>query len=151
MATTAEQHAPQPVPEPSVLYRVASIPLVKDSLAAVHASLAANTYTRTPYAHAQAITLSALQYSEPIASKLSPILARADGYANKAVDIVESRYPYPFKTPTENILSDIKQQRDHAYGVAEKTIEEKVKVPVVHVAEGIDQVSVPLIYCLIVH
>ncbi|KAI0312171.1 lipid droplet-associated perilipin protein [Amylostereum chailletii] len=135
----------QPVPEPTFLYRVASIPLVKDSLAAVHASLQANTYTRTPYTHAQALTLSVLHYGEPLVAPLSPILVRADGFANKAVDVVEAKYPYPFKTPTENIFEDIKERRDHARDVAEKTIDERVKAPAVNVVQGIDKRFAPLV------
>ncbi|KAI0298638.1 hypothetical protein B0F90DRAFT_679991 [Multifurca ochricompacta] len=89
---TEDQSAPS-APELTVLNRVASTPLVNDSLSAVRASLVSNPRTHSPYNTAQALSSTALRYSEPITTKLAPIIARANDDANKGLDAVESRNP----------------------------------------------------------
>lgn len=138
MAETQTQPAS---PEITILNRVASIPLVADSLGAVHQTLSTNPYTRSPYATAQGLSKAALGYTEPLQKTIAPLLVRADGLANKGFDAVESRYPYPFKTPTEDIVKDLKGRSDQARDIANKTIDEKVRTPAMNVAQGIDQVS----------
>lgn len=145
MATTTETETPIPpasAPQLTVLTRVASIPLISDSLAAVHSTLATNAYTKTPYEAAQALGSRAYKVSEPIQARLAPVIVRADGYANKAVDVVESKYPYPFHAPTEEIYGTLRQHSEHAYGAANKTIDDRVKAPAFGIAQGIDQVSI---------
>lgn len=144
MATQTEtKPTAQAAPELTVLTRVGSIPFVASSLDTIHSTLSTNTYTRTPYATATGISKAAYGWTEPIQKTLAPVLVRADGLANKGLDIVESRYPYPFKTPTEDIVKDIKGCGDSAKGYASKTIDEKVKTPVYSAAQGIDQVRTP--------
>ncbi|KAI0064245.1 hypothetical protein BV25DRAFT_1882239 [Artomyces pyxidatus] len=143
MAT--ETQSAEPAPELTILHRVASIPLVNDSLSAVHTSLSSNPYLSSPYTTAQAISNSAIRYSEPLAARLAPILVRADGFANKGLDAVESRYPYPFKTPTDDILNDLKTRQENAKGAASKAYDERVLTPAYNVAEGIDQRFTPLV------
>lgn len=136
---TETQSQPQS-PELTVLTRVASIPLVATSLDTIHSTLSTNAYTRYPYATAQGLSKTALGYTEPLQKTLSPLLTRADGLANYGLDVVESRYPYPFKTPTEDIFKDLKGRSDQAKDIANKTYDEKLKSPVLGVAQGIDQV-----------
>ena len=75
----------------------------------------------------------------------------ADDMANKAVDVVESRYPYPFTAKPEEVAQLVRERKESAskyvrerqqsvVTVANKNFDEKVKSPVVHVAQGIDQV-----------
>lgn len=139
---TATQTAPQTpsAPQITVLHRVASIPLVSDSLAAVHATLSGNTYLKHPYTTAYALSSAMMRASEPVQARLAPVIVRADGFANKAVDAVESRYPYPFHAPTEEIYGTLRQHSEHAYGVANKTIDNRVRTPAYGFAHGIDQV-----------
>ncbi|KAI8974860.1 lipid droplet-associated perilipin protein [Trametes punicea] len=144
MATETQQAAPAQS-ELSIFHRVGSIPLVADSLNTIHSTLLNNPYTRSPYAAAQEISKSALSYTEPIQKRLAPILSKADDLANKGLDVVESRYPYPFHTPTEDIIKDLKGRSDHAKDVANKTIDEKVKTPAYQVAQGIDQRFAPIV------
>jgi len=141
---TQTQSAPA-APELTVLTRVVSIPLVNDSLSAVHASLISNPLTRSPYNTAQALSSTALRYSEPFASKLAPIIVRADGFANKGLDVVESRYPYPFTVQSEDILKALKDAR----GAANKTIDERVRTPAYSAAQGIDQRFAPVVDYLV--
>lgn len=136
----AEAQTQPPATELTILTRVASIPLIADSLGAVHQTLSTNPYTRSPYATAQGLSKYALGYTEPLQKTIAPLLVRADGLANKGLDVVESRYPYPFKTPTEDIVKDLRGRSDQARDIANKTIDEKVKSPAITVAQGIDQV-----------
>jgi hypothetical protein len=36
---------------------------------------------------------------------LAPLIVKVDGIANMAVDVVESRYPYPFKAKPEEVAA----------------------------------------------
>ncbi|KIP07257.1 hypothetical protein PHLGIDRAFT_89876 [Phlebiopsis gigantea 11061_1 CR5-6] len=141
----AEAQTQPPATELTVLTRVASIPLIADSLGAVHQTLSTNPYTRSPYATAQGLSKYALGYTEPLQKTIAPLLVRADGLANKGLDVVESRYPYPFKTPTEDIVKDLRGRSDQARDIANKTIDEKVKSPAITVAQGIDQRFAPVV------
>lgn len=116
----------------TVINRVGQIPLVSDSLAAVHATLTANPYTRRPYTTAAALSSALARAAEPATTRLAPVLQRADSYANAAVDAVQSRYPYPFEAPTGEIYGNLRVQSEHAYHVANEAISQRV--------QGIDQV-----------
>ncbi len=135
---------PQPPHQLTILNRVASIP-PRQRLSGCSAC-----HPRQQRLHQDALLRSSgnrhkgLQYSEPIQVRLAPVLTRADGLANKAVDIVESRYPYPFKTPTGEIYGDIRQHTEHAYDVANKTIDSRVRSPAYGLAQGVDKVSFSL-------
>ena len=141
MATETQSPPAAPV---TIFNRVASIHLVNETFSAVHSSLISNPFTRSPYSTAQAISLSALRASEPIAAKLAPIIVRADGFANKGLDVVESRYPYPFTVQSGDFLKDLKERSEYARDVANKTIDQRVRTPAYSAAQGIDQVRTPL-------
>lgn len=150
MSTATETQSP---PELTIFNRVASIPLISSGLGAVDGALASNVFTRSPYTTAKGFSSTAYKYTEPLQIRLAPYIARADGYANKAVDVVESRYPYPFKAKPEEVATLIQERRQSAaeyvnarradaVNVANKTIDDKVKTPAYNVAQGIDQVRV---------
>ncbi|KAI0690802.1 lipid droplet-associated perilipin protein [Cytidiella melzeri] len=143
--TTEIQTQPQPAPELTILYRVAAIPLVATSLDTIHQTLTNNAYTRSPYATAHSISKAALGYTEPLQKTIAPLIVRADGLANKGFDVVESRYPYPFKTPTEDIVKDLKGRTDQAKNVANKTIDDNFVHPALNAAQGIDQRFAPVV------
>ena len=132
-------------PELTIIQRVASIPIVASSIGAVDSTLSSNAYTQSSYAYAKGLSQTALSYAAPLQKTLSPLLVRADEYANKGLDAVESRYPYPFKTTPEEIVKDLKGHSDAAREVANKTLDEKVKSPAYNVAQGIDQVGRPFL------
>jgi hypothetical protein len=152
MSTTATETAPAPAqtqaPEVTVLSRVASIPMISSSLNTINEALSSNTYTRSPYAHAKELSSSAYKFTEPLQVKLAPLIVRADGYANKAVDAVESRYPYPFKAQPEEVATLVRERKESTTNyVSErvndvnKAIDANVKTPALNVAHDIDQVS----------
>ncbi len=149
-ATTTEQQSAQ-APEVTILARVASIPMISSSLTSLNEVLSSNTYTRSPYAHAKELSTTAYKLTEPLPSQ---ILRRSscaqDGYANKAVDAVVSRYPYPFKAQPEDVVTLVRERRESTtHYVSErvndvnKAIDARVKTPAFNVAHDIDQVSRP--------
>ncbi|KAL5523260.1 hypothetical protein ACEPAF_1527 [Sanghuangporus sanghuang] len=153
MATETQSASPAPttttttasVPQLTVLTRVASIPLINDSLTSLHTTLLNNSLTKTPYSTAQALSSYAISVTEPIQVRLAPVIQKADGLANKAVDVVESRYPYPFHAPTEEIYGTLKAHSEHAFGIANKTIDDKVRTPAYGIVHGIDQRFAPVV------
>ena len=145
LTTMATETQPAPAaPEFTAFNRVVSIPLVNDTFSAVHTSLISHPLTRSPYSTAQALSSSVLRASEPIAAKLAPIIVRCDGFANKGLDVVESRYPYPFTVHSEEIIKTVKEGSEYARDVANKTLDERVRTPAYSAAQGIDQVRTPL-------
>jgi hypothetical protein len=133
-ATTATTESP----ELTIINRLGAIPLVSGSLSAVHETLLGSRLTAAPYSTATAVSAYALgtanKYSAPLQTRLAPLLTRADGLANAAVDAVEARYPYPFQASPD----DVAQQ---ARGAATKTFDDNVTAPAGRVVAGIDQVG----------
>ncbi|KAH9916952.1 uncharacterized protein BXZ73DRAFT_53500 [Epithele typhae] len=142
---TQTQEAPAQTPELTIFTRVGSIPLVADSLNTINSTLTNSPYTRSPYAAVTTISKNVLTYTEPLQKRLSPILTRADGFANKGLDVVEARIPYPFHATTEEVIKDLKANSDHAKDVATKTIDERVRTPAMNLAQGIDQRFAPIV------
>jgi hypothetical protein len=142
--STETKAAPTSAPELTSIYRVASIPLVSSSLNTIHSTLSSNAYTKSPYSAATGIAYSALGYTEPLQARLAPLTTRADEYANAGLDVVESRYPYPFKAKPEEITTYVRESKESAFNAANKTIDEKVKSPAYGVVQGIDQVHYAL-------
>ncbi|KAF8219643.1 hypothetical protein L208DRAFT_1448686 [Tricholoma matsutake] len=128
--------APQPpqLPGFTILTRVAAIPMISSSLETINGALLSNNYTRSPYSTAKGLSTTAYKYTEPLQVRLAPLIIQADGYANMAVDVVQSRYPYPFTAKPEEVAM-----------LASKTIDEKVKTPAFNVAQGIDQRFAPIV------
>ena len=125
------------LPVLTVLNRVYSIPLVSSSLVVINDTLAANSFTRHPYAHAKGISTTALKAAEPIQVVLAPVIVRVDGIANQAVDVVEAWCPYPFKAQPQDVFSGVKE-----------AIDDKVKTPAINVAQGIDHVRSSVSPCI---
>ncbi|KAG2069556.1 hypothetical protein BDR04DRAFT_1021134 [Suillus decipiens] len=118
------------VPEIMVLNCIASIPLVASSLEQINAILEKSMFTCFPYHAAQTFISTTYSCSEPIQIHLSPLIACADNIANKGLNAVESRYPYPFQAKKE-VASYVRK-------TAGKTVE-NFKSPAACVAEGIDK------------
>ena len=123
-----------------MLSRVASIPMIQSSLGTLNDALSTNTYTRSSYNQAKELSTSAYKLTEPLQAKLAPFIVVADSYANKAVDAVESRYPYPFKVQPEEVASYVRERKENTTNYVNKTIDEKVKAPAYSVVRDVDQV-----------
>ena len=132
------QSAEAQAPSITIITRVISIPMISSGLDTINDALTTNAYTRFPYTHAKALSNTAYKLTGPIQSVLSPIIVRVDGIANMAVDVVEARYPYPFKAKPEEVAALARQGQENM----NKAIDEKVRTPALNVAQGIDHVSV---------
>lgn len=133
MATETQTKAP----EITVINRVASIPLIASPLGYIHNAFSTNAYTKAPYSTAQGLGYTAWNLTEPIQVRLAPLISSADVYANKGLDAVETRFPYPFKAQPEDIASYVRERRTIAYDTANKRVVE----PAFGIAKGVDQVS----------
>jgi len=125
-------------------------------LSTLNDALTSNAFTRSPYGAAIGLSNSAYKFTVPLQEKFAPLIVSADGYANKAMDAAESRYPYPFKAKPEEVAQLVRERRKsagkyvgdttaNAVNVANKTIDEKFKSPVVDMAKGIDQRLTPIV------
>ena len=134
---TQTQSTAAQAPSITIITRVASIPMISSGLGTINDALTTNAYTRFPYNHAKALSNTAYKLTGPIQSAFAPIIVRVDCIANKAVDVVESRYPYPFKAKPEEVAALARQSQQNM----NKAIDEKVRTPALNVAQDIDQVS----------
>ncbi|KAF7309864.1 hypothetical protein MIND_00358500 [Mycena indigotica] len=139
-------------PELTIINRVASIPIVAYTVQQVSATLANNRYTSSPYSAAKDLSASAYNYAAPLHVRLGPWLVSADNYANKAVDAVETRYPYPFQAKPEEVSSYVRERSASVTKMvgetrenANKAIETRITTPAKEAAYGIDQRLTPLV------
>ncbi|KAG5641770.1 hypothetical protein DXG03_004265 [Asterophora parasitica] len=139
-------------PEFTILTRMAAIPIIASSLETIDGALSSNAYTRSSYSTAKGLSSSAYKYSEPLQVRFAPLIVQADGYANKAVDAVESRYPYPFTAKPEEVATLVREKRktaedyvSNSVSSANKSIDEKIKAPAIHVAQELDQRFLPIV------
>nr|GAT60010.1 predicted protein [Mycena chlorophos] len=136
----------------SVLDRVSSIPLVAYSVQQMSTMLASNRYTATPYSTAKDLSVSAYSYAAPLQVHLAPLLASADSYANKAVDAVQTRYPYPFEAQPEDVSTYVRERSASVTKIVEdtresanKAIETRITNPAKEAAIGIDSRLTPIV------
>lgn len=131
------QTAAEQAPSITIITRVASIPMVSSGLGTINDALTTNAYTRFPYIQAKALSNTAYKLTGPIQTAFAPFIVKVDCIANKVVDVVESRYPYPFKAKPEEVAALARQGQQNM----NKAIDEKVRTPALNVAQDIDQVS----------
>jgi len=111
----------------------------------IHSTLLSHVLTRTPYHAAQALTQTAYNFSQPLQIRLAPLIVSADDYANKGLDVIEQKYPYPFKIKPEEVASYVRERRDSVVSSANQQFDKNVKTPAVGVAEGIDKKFAPIV------
>lgn len=99
----AQVQSPPNLPEYKSLEKVQAIPLVHDSLSYAHSVFSSNPYTSYVYTTGLGLSTTAYNYSKPVQARLAPLIDRADGVALQGLNAVESRFPYPFQTPTEDV------------------------------------------------
>ncbi|XP_057564466.1 perilipin-3 isoform X2 [Hippopotamus amphibius kiboko] len=116
-ATASTQvSAEEPVPQPSVVDRVAGMPLISSTC---HMVSAAYTSTKESYPHVKTVcdaaekgvktlTAAAVSGAQPILSKLEPQLTSASEYAHRGLDKLEENLPI-LQQPPEKVLADTKE------------------------------------------
>nr|XP_004655029.2 perilipin-3 [Jaculus jaculus] len=106
----------QPVQQPSVVDRVASMPLISSTCDLVSAAYAS---TKESHPHVRTLcdaaekgvktlTAAAVSGAQPILSKLEPQIASASGYAHQGLDKLQENLPI-LQQPTEKVLADTKE------------------------------------------
>lgn len=102
--------------QPSVVDRVAGLPLVSSTCGMVSA---AYTSTKENYPHVRTVcnvaekgvktlTTAAVSTAQPILSKLEPQIATASEYAHRGLDRLQESLPI-LQQPTEKVLADTKE------------------------------------------
>jgi len=141
-------------PSPSLTFpsRVLGIPLVSHSLDTIHSTLSTSPYTKGVYQTGSGLAQSAydtatrVTVSSTVYPRLQPVITAADGYANKGLDTIQSKFPYPFEAAPEKVYSDLKKAPEDAKTVAYKTIDERITTPAYGFAKGVDSVSAPFFF-----
>ncbi|XP_076788112.1 perilipin-3 isoform X1 [Arvicanthis niloticus] len=112
----AQAAVEEPVVQPSVVERVASLPLISSTCGMVNA---AYTSTKEIYPHVRTVcdvaekgvktlTTAAVSSAQPILSKLEPQIATASEYAHRGLDRLQESLPI-LQQPTEKVLADTKE------------------------------------------
>jgi len=108
-------------PEFTVITRISSIPIISSSLEV----LSTNAYTRSPYTTALGLSNSAYKLTEPFQSQLAPLIVRADGIANMAIDAIQKRIPSAFTATPEDVMGYVQERQK---GVGEYVRERRQSV-----------------------
>nr|XP_025875088.1 perilipin-3 [Vulpes vulpes] len=106
----------EPVQQPSVVERVANMPLISSTC---HMVSAAYTSTKESHPHVKTVcdaaekgvktlTAAAVSGAQPILSKLEPQIASASEYAHRGLDKLEGNLPI-LQQHTEKVLADTKE------------------------------------------
>nr|XP_048283446.1 perilipin-3 [Myodes glareolus] len=108
--TEAQAAVEEPVPQPSVVGRMANLPLISSTCGMVSAAYAS---TKESYPHVRTVcdvaekgvktlTAAAVSGAQPILSKLEPQIATASEYAHRGLDRLQESLPI-LQQPTEKV------------------------------------------------
>lgn len=98
------------------LKKIASVPLVSDSLSFAQSTIKSHPILATTYGYGETLVNSSLKAAEPITNRLHPQLAYVDSLAVKSLDFAESKWSYPFHANTQELINTAKVPADHALG-----------------------------------
>jgi len=115
------------VPTLKSVQRITSIPLVADGINYAYSLTQSTALTAKLFATGNGVINTVWSGVEPVVGYGRPLIETADGLANKTLDVVESRFPYPFKTPTGEVYADyVKKPTDKAYSVSKNVYDTRV-------------------------
>ncbi len=100
----------------AALKKIASVPLVSDSLSFAQSTIQAHPLLATTYGYGENLVNSSLKAAQPITNRIHPQLAYVDSLAVKSLDFAESKWAAPFHTNTQELLDAAKVPADHARG-----------------------------------
>lgn len=98
------------------LKKIASVPLVSDSLSFAQSTIQAHPLLATTYGYGENLFNSSLKAAEPITNRIHPQLAYVDSLAVRSLDFAESKWSYPFHANTQELIDAAKLPADHARG-----------------------------------
>ncbi|XP_004395375.1 PREDICTED: perilipin-3 isoform X3 [Odobenus rosmarus divergens] len=147
-ATSSTQATEEPVQQPSVVDRVASMPLISSTCNMVSA---AYTSTKGSHPHVKTVcdaaekgvktlTAAAVSGAQPILSKLEPQITSASEYAHRGLDKLEENLPI-LQQHTEKLVSSRVSGAREAVSSAKDTVATRV-TEVVDVTRGAMQTGV---------
>ena len=96
------------------LKKIASVPVVSDSLNFAHSTIKSYPLLATTYGYGENLVNSSLKAAEPITTRIHPQLAYVDSLAVKSLDFAESKWSYPFHANTQELIDAAKLPADHA-------------------------------------
>ncbi|SPC61822.1 uncharacterized protein UHOD_06286 [Ustilago sp. UG-2017b] len=96
------------------LKKIASVPLVSDSLSFAQSTIKSHPILATTYAYGENLFNHSLKTAEPITNRIHPQLAYVDSLAVKSLDFAESKWSYPFHANTQQLVDAAKLPADHA-------------------------------------
>uniref|UniRef100_G1RSI5 Perilipin n=1 Tax=Nomascus leucogenys TaxID=61853 RepID=G1RSI5_NOMLE len=137
--------AEEPVQQPSVVDRVASMPLISSTCDMVSAAYAS---TKESYPHVKTVcdvaekgvrtlTAAAVSGAQPILSKLEPQIASASEYAHRGLDKLEENLPV-LQQPTEKVLADTKELVSSKVSGAREMVSSAKDTVATRVSEAVD-------------
>uniref|UniRef100_A0A2K6B907 Perilipin n=2 Tax=Macaca nemestrina TaxID=9545 RepID=A0A2K6B907_MACNE len=130
---------------PSVVDRVASMPLISSTCDMVSAAYAS---TKESYPHVKTVcdaaekgvrtlTAAAVSGAQPILSKLEPQIASASEYAHRGLDKLEENLPI-LQQPTEKVLADTKELVSSKVSGAREMVSSAKDTVATRVSEAVD-------------
>ncbi|XP_027441826.1 perilipin-3 isoform X4 [Zalophus californianus] len=144
-ATSSTQATEEPVQQPSVVDRVASMPLISSTCNMVSA---AYTSTKGSHPHVKTVcdaaekgvktlTAAAVSGAQPILSKLEPQIASASEYAHRGLDKLEENLPI-LQQHTEQVLAGTKELVSSKVSGAREAVSSAKDTVATRVTEAVD-------------
>ncbi|WVQ78215.1 hypothetical protein IAT38_000298 [Cryptococcus sp. DSM 104549] len=124
-AATSPAPATSEAPKFEIVNKFDSVPVIHDSVAYAHDILNSNKLTASLYQTALGVASKSYEVATPVLVKTKPLLESADGLAVATFDRVSSTFPYPFTTPTEELIV-VKQAKGVYDGTVHPVISEVV-------------------------
>ena len=113
-ATTPSSPAKDAFNQSAALKKIASVPLVSDSLAFAQSTISAHPLLTSTFSFGENVVNSSLKAAEPITSRFHGQLAYVDNLAVKSLDFAESKWAYPFHANTNELIEVAKLPADQA-------------------------------------
>ncbi|WWC61226.1 uncharacterized protein I303_103806 [Kwoniella dejecticola CBS 10117] len=104
MSTETATAPTQEVPNFKIVGKLDGVPVVHDSVTYAQSVIQSNEYTAKLYATALALANKSYEVATPVLVRTKPLLESADGLAVATFDRAEATFPYPFKTPTQDLI-----------------------------------------------
>ncbi|ORY32260.1 hypothetical protein BCR39DRAFT_564285 [Naematelia encephala] len=110
MATETATAPNGDVPSFKIVSRLDGIPVVHDSVTYAHHLVNSYSLTASIYQTAVGVASKSYEIATPVLSRGKPVLESVDGLAVATFDRAEATFPYPFKTPTGELVG-VKQAK----------------------------------------
>lgn len=101
-ATTAQPNGD--VPNFKIISKLDGVPAIHDSVAYAEHLINSTSLTAQLYATACGVATKSYNLATPVLSRTKPLLESADGLAVATFDRAEKTFPYPFQTPTQDLV-----------------------------------------------